>query len=78
MFEILSAVLYLGNVEFTEHADPSVRLRMHPIGHIMKFIAVLILLMLSEQGKTIAQIATDESKYKTESSFDNVCAYDLI
>ena len=48
------------------------------IGHIMKFIDVLILLMLSEQGKTIAQIATDESKYKTESSFDNVCAYDLI
>lgn len=44
-----------------------------PIGHIMKFIVVLILLMLSEQGKTIAQIATDESKYKTESSFDNVC-----
>ena len=51
-----------------------------PIGHIMKFIVVLILLMLSEQGKTIAQIATDESKYKTESSFDNVCAlrFDLI
>ena len=50
MFKIFSAVLYLGNVEFTEHADPS------------------------EEGKTIAQIATDESKYKSESSFDNVCA----
>ena len=49
-----------------------------PIGNIMKFIVVLILLMLSEQGKTIAQIATDESKYKTESSFDKVCAYHLL